>query len=200
MLDWIQHLMQSMGYIGIALLMCLENVFPPIPSELIMPLAGFTASRGDLTFVGVVIAGTVGSVLGALPLYYIGKVVGEERLVKWADKYGAWLTVSGDEIRKADDWFDRHGHKMVLFVRLVPGVRSLISIPAGISGMPLPKFLLYTSIGTALWSTLLASLGLLLGEHYERVEQYLGPATYLILGGLLLYIVVSVIRRRRRQK
>jgi len=153
MVQWIENLMTSLGYLGIVLLMFVENVFPPIPSELIMPLAGFTASRGDLNLALVILAGTVGSVLGALPLYFLGRLVGEERLVAWADRYGKWLTVRGKEIRKADDWFDRHGHKTVLFGRLVPGVRSLLSIPAGLSEMPMPKFLLYTSIGPTYFST-----------------------------------------------
>ena len=106
MLDWLQHLMQSLGYVGIVLLMFLENVFPPLPSELIMPLAGFAASRGELDIALVIVAGTLGSVLGALPLYYLGKLVGEARLAAWADRYGKWLTLSGNEIRGADAWFD----------------------------------------------------------------------------------------------
>ncbi|WP_027483851.1 DedA family protein [Deinococcus pimensis] len=197
MLDWIQNLMSSLGYAGIVLLMFVENVFPPIPSELIMPLAGFTASRGELDIVLVVLAGTLGSVLGALPLYYLGRLVGEERLVAWADRWGRWLTVRGEEIRRADDWFDRHGHKTVLFGRLVPGLRSLLSIPAGISGMPLAKFLLYTGIGTGLWSTLLAVLGFTLGENYEVVERYVGPIGYAVLGLLAVTVIVWVVRRRR---
>lgn len=140
MLEWVQNTMSSLGYPGIALLMFIENIFPPIPSELIMPLAGFTAVRGDLSFVGVVLAGALGSLLGQLPLYYLGRWVGEDKLVAWADRYGKWLTVSGKDIRRADDWFDKHGHKTVFFARLVPGVRSLISIPAGLSEMHLPTF------------------------------------------------------------
>jgi membrane protein DedA with SNARE-associated domain len=197
MVQWIENLMTSLGYLGIVLLMFVENVFPPIPSELIMPLAGFTASRGDLNLALVILAGTVGSVLGALPLYFLGRLVGEERLVAWADRYGKWLTVRGKEIRKADDWFDRHGHKTVLFGRLVPGVRSLLSIPAGLSEMPMPKFLLYTSIGTALWSTLLAVLGFTLGENYDTVEKYVGPIGYAALGLLGGAFLIWIVRRRR---
>jgi membrane protein DedA with SNARE-associated domain len=196
--EWIQQLMTSLGYPGVALLMFLENVFPPIPSELVMPLAGFTAGTGELSFVGVVIAGAVGSLLGQLPLYYLGRWVGEDKLVVWADRYGKWLTVSGDEVKKADDWFDRHGPKAVFFARLVPGLRSLISIPAGLSDMRLLPFLLYSALGTTLWALLLAGAGALLGENYQVVDTYLGPAGLVILGGTLVAAVIWIMRRRSR--
>jgi membrane protein DedA with SNARE-associated domain len=201
MQDWIVNLMNSWGYLGIALLMFLENIVPPIPSELIMPLAGFTATgQGKLSLPLVIAAGTAGSLLGQIPLYYLGNLVGEERLRKWADRYGAWLTVSGDEVTHAKKWFDEHGHKGVVFGRLIPGVRSMISIPAGMASMNLAKFLLYSLIGTAAWTALLAYLGSLLGKNYESVSRYIGPATYVVLGGIALYIIVSVIKRKRAQK
>lgn len=197
MADWIQNLMDSMGYFGILLLMIIENVFPPIPSELIMPSAGFAAARGDLNLALVVLMGTLGSVLGTLPLYYIGRAFGEKRLMEWADKHGKWLTLSGKDIKKADDWFDRHGTKAVLFGRMVPGIRSLLSLPAGMSEMPMPKFLIYSAIGSALWSTALTSAGYLLGENYDRVEQYVGPASKVILAVVVVAAVVWFVRRRR---
>ncbi|MFC5601108.1 DedA family protein [Deinococcus cellulosilyticus] len=200
MFEWIENLMNSMGYLGIVLLMFLENVFPPLPSELIMPMAGFAAARGDLTFLGVVLAGTAGSVLGALPLYFIGRLVGEKRLTRWADKHGKWLTLSGDDIKKADDWFDKHGKKSVFLLRLVPGIRSLISIPAGISEMPLMLFMLFTALGTGLWSLVLAYVGSLLGENYKAVETYLKPASYVILGLMVVFIVRWVLKRRKEQQ
>jgi membrane protein DedA with SNARE-associated domain len=184
MLEWMTEIMNALGYAGIVFLMFLENVFPPIPSEIIMPLAGFTATQGRLSFVGVVIAGMVGSVLGALPLYYLGARVGEHRLVAWADRHGRWLTVSGEDVKRASAWFNRHGGKAVFFGRLVPGIRSLISIPAGISEMNLPLFLLYSAIGTGLWAAFLAYLGYLLGKNYEQVDAYLGPVSYIVLGAL----------------
>ncbi len=196
MLDWIAGLMRSGGYLSIVFLMFLENVFPPLPSELIMPLAGYTAARGHLHFGGVVLAGMLGSLLGQLPLYYLGRVAGKERLKAWADKWGAWLAVSGDDIEKADAWFDRHGGKAVFLARLVPGVRSLISVPAGISAMPMGKFLLYSALGTGLWAAALAYAGRLLGRNYAQVEKYLGPATYVVLGALLLFLIVRAVRRR----
>jgi len=198
MLDWITNTMNSMGYFGIVLMMFLENVFPPIPSELIMPLAGFTATQGKLGFPGVVIAGTVGSVLGALPLYYLGKIVGEERLKAWADKYGQWLTVSSEDIEKSKKWFDKHGAKAVLMGRLVPGVRSLISIPAGMSEMNLPIFLLYSAIGTGVWAAVLTYVGYLLGENYAKVDKYLGPVAYVVLGAIVIAFIVRVVKRKKQ--
>ena len=199
MTDWIQNLMDSMGYLGILLLMVLENVFPPIPSELIMPSAGFAAARGDMSLGMVVLMGTLGSVIGTLPLYYLGKVFGEEKLIAWADQHGKWLTLSGKDIKKADDWFDRHGTKAVLLGRMVPGIRSLLSLPAGMSHMPLPKFLIYSAIGSALWSAALAYAGYALGENYDKVEQYVGPASKVIVGLLAVGAVVWFVRRKQAQ-
>ena len=199
MVDWIQGLMDSLGYVGILLLMVLENLFPPIPSELILPSAGFAAARGDMSLPVVILMGTLGSVLGTLPLYYIGRAFGEKRLMDWADRHGKWLTLSGKDIKKADDWFDRHGSKAVLFGRMIPGIRSLLSLPAGMSEMPLPKFLLYSGIGSALWATLLTGAGYLLGENYDRVEQYVGPASRIILGALAVAAVWWLFKRRREQ-
>lgn len=199
MAEWIQHLMDSMGYLGVLLLMVLENLFPPIPSEFILPSAGFAAARGEMSLLGVILAGTAGSVLGTLPLYYIGRAFGEERIVAWADRYGKWLTLRGDDIRKADDWFDRYGTKVILFGRMVPGVRSLLSLPAGMSEMPLPKFLTYSTIGSALWATLLTSAGYFLGENYDQVEHLIGPASKIILGLLVAWAVWIFIRRKKAQ-
>ena len=196
MVDWIQNLIERLGYLGLAFLMFIENVFPPIPSELIMPLAGFTASRGELSFLGVVLAGTLGATLGALPLYYLGRLIGEERLIAWADRYGKWIGLDGADIRKADTWFDNHGNWVVLFARLVPGVRSLISIPAGVSGMALLPFLLYTVVGAGLWCAALAYAGHLLGENYEAVERYIGPASWVVLGAVVLFFIWRVIQKR----
>ncbi len=199
MVEWIKNLMESLGYAGIVFLMFLENIFPPIPSELIMPLAGFTSTQGELSYVGVVLAGSLGSVLGAIPLYYLGRLVGEERLKEWADRHGKWLTVSSKEIEKVDRWFDQHGNKAVFFGRLVPGIRSLISIPAGISGMNLATFLLYSALGASLWTAMLAYLGRLLGENYEKVDAYLGPVSYIVLGALAIACIVWI-RQRRKQR
>lgn len=198
MVQWTLDLMNNLGYLGIVLLMVLENLFPPLPSELILPAAGFAAARGELNLLGVVLSGALGSVLGTLPLYYIGRAVGEERLVAWADRYGKWLTLRGKEIKQADDWFDRHGPRAVLFGRMIPGIRSLLSLPAGMSEMALPKFLLYSAIGSALWAALLSSAGYLLGDHYEQVGQYVGPIGTVLLTLLVVYVVIWVLRRRSK--
>ena len=184
MAEWTLNLMNSLGYLGIVLLMILENLFPPLPSELILPAAGFAAARGDLNLPGVVLSGALGSVLGTLPLYYIGRAVGEERLVGWADRYGKWLTLRGKDIRQADDWFDRHGPKAVLFGRLVPAVRTLISVPAGIAEMSLPRYLAYSAIGSLIWACLLAGAGYLLEAQYDTVARYLDPVSKAIVGFL----------------
>ena len=198
MADWILNFMNSLGYLGIVLLMIAENLFPPLPSELILPAAGFAAAQGKLSLPLVVLAGAVGSVLGTLPLYYVGRIVNEERLVVWADRYGRWLTLRGKDVRKADDWFDRHGPKAVLFGRMVPGIRSLLSLPAGMSEMPLPTFLLYSAIGSGLWATLLAGAGYLLGSNYEVVEQYVGPVGTGVVALLVVVAVVWIVRRKRQ--
>lgn len=197
MIEWMQNLMDSLGYLGIVLLMILENLFPPIPSELIMPAAGFAAARGDLTLPGVALAGTLGSVLGTLPLYFIGRAFREERIIRWADRYGAWFTLDGQEIRRADAWFDKHGGGAVLFGRLVPGIRSLLSLPAGISEMPLPKFLLYSTIGSGLWATALALAGFLLGENYEDVAHIVDPAAKVILVVVVAWSLWVFMKRKQ---
>lgn len=199
MAEWIQYLMERMGYPGILLLMVLENLFPPIPSELIMPLAGFSAAKGKLSLPLVILMGTLGSVIGTLPLYYIGRAYGEKKLMAWADRHGKWLTLSGQDIKKADDWFDRHGAGAVLFGRMIPGIRSLLSLPAGMSDMPLPRFLIYSAIGSALWSGLLGFAGFKLGENYQVVEKYVGPSSRYILAAVVIAAVWWVLKRRRGQ-
>ena len=199
MTEWITNTMTSLGYLGIGLLMFLENLFPPIPSELIMPLAGFTVAQGKMSFFPAVLAGVVGTMLGALPWYYAGKLVGERRLRRFADRYGKWLTLSGKDIDKANSWFSRHGAKTVLFCRLVPGVRTLISLPAGINQMPIALFLFYSTLGTALWVVLLTALGYFLGSNYSLVEIYLAPVAKLVLLGLVVAFVVWAFQRNRRR-
>lgn len=194
MATWVMQRVSSSGYFGIALLMFAENVFPPIPSEVIMPLAGYMAAQDQLTLWGVALAGMVGSVLGALPLYYLGKRIGAERLKMLADKHGRWLTVSGDDIEHARRWFDRYGNAAVLVGRLIPAVRSLISIPAGMAGMKLAPFIVYTALGSGLWAALLAYIGFILGANFEQVGRYLDPVSWGVLGLIVVAYLVRVIR------
>ena len=193
--------MHSMGYLGIALLMFLENLFPPIPSELIMPFAGFTASKGnEMQLVPAIAAGTIGTILGALPWYYAGKLLSEERLKQLADKYGKWITVSGADIDKANRWFNRHGNKAVFLCRLVPGVRTLISLPAGINNMPLIPFLAYSTGGTIVWVSFLTLAGYKLAENYELVEQYLAPVSKIVAVTIVIGFILWVIKKNMQKE
>jgi membrane protein DedA with SNARE-associated domain len=200
MFDWITDLVDRTGYAGVFFLMLVENIFPPIPSEVIMPLAGFTAAEGKLNAVLVVLAGTAGSLLGALFWYYVGRWLGRERLKRFAARHGRWLTLAPDEIDEASDWFRRHGAKAVFFGRLVPTVRTLISVPAGITGMPLASFLAFTALGTGLWTTLLAGAGYLLQEQYGRVAAYVGPASNLVFVLIAAWYLYRVVTHSGRQR
>lgn len=196
MLESIINTINSLGYVGIALLMALENLVPPIPSELIMPLAGFTVTQGEMNFFIVVIAGTIGSVLGATPWYFLGKSWGLKRTKKIADRYGKWLTLSGKDVDKAKVWFDRRGYIATGLGRLVPGIRTYISLPAGISKMPLFSFLIYSTIGTIVWVSFLTGTGYILGANYERVGDYLRPISTIVIFGLLVISIYFVLKRR----
>ncbi|WP_119462465.1 DedA family protein [Rhodospirillaceae bacterium SYSU D60014] len=196
MADWIKGVMDSLGYPGIALLMFLENIFPPIPSEVIMPMAGFTASSGELTLIGVVVAGVAGSLIGALPWYFAGRLYGGDRLKRFADRHGRWLGVSRDDIERVTAWFGHHGRTAVLIGRLVPGVRTLISAPAGVCGMPLLSFLIYSGIGTLGWTAVLAYAGVLLQSNWSVVGDYVGPIGSIVVGLIVAWFVVRLIRNR----
>lgn len=196
MFDWITGLVQQGGYLGIAALMLAENLFPPIPSELIMPLAGFSAARGEMNLWLVILAGTVGSLLGAVFWFYVGKALGRARMTRWAASYGRWLTVSPAEIDRACEWFQRHGGKAVFLGRLVPAVRTLISVPAGIAAMPLPAMLFWSGLGTAIWSTFLTVTGYLLEGQYKALEGYLNPLSNVVVGLIVVIYVYRVVTFR----
>ena len=187
MFDWILSVIESFGLPGLAGLMLLENVFPPIPSELVIPLAGFLAASGALSLLGAFLAVTAGSVAGALFWYYAGRLVGRARLHAFAARRGRWIGFTPDDLEAAERWFERHGGKMVLFGRMVPGVRTFVSIPAGLAGMPLPRFLALTTIGSGLWTALLLGAGYLLDVQYERVALLLDP----ISTGVVIMIVAG---------
>jgi membrane protein DedA with SNARE-associated domain len=196
MFDWITGFVRQAGYVGVFLLMLAENVVPPIPSELIMPLAGFAAARGHLSIPLVVLAGTAGSLLGALFWYVLGRRLGLERLKRLAARHGRWLTLSPDDVARADDWFGRHGGKAVFLGRLVPTVRTLISVPAGINGMPLPSFLAWSALGTLMWTALLAGAGFLLQSQYELVADYLNPASTVLIALIVAWYLYRVVTFR----
>ncbi len=192
MVDWITGLVERTGYLGVALLMFAENVFPPIPSELIMPLAGFTAARGDLHIGLVVLAGTAGTLAGALFWYAVARRLGCAALKRWAARHGRWLTLHPEDVDTAAAAFRRHCGKAVLLGRLIPAVRTLISVPAGVADMGLAAFLLYSTVGTALWSALLAGAGYLLEDQYQRVAGALDPLSNAVFGALVLWYLYRV--------
>ena len=194
--DWVQQTLQSLGYFGIALLTLLETVFPPIPSELVLPLSGYLVAQGRLTLVGAIVAGTLGAMAGALLLYWLGLRYGEDRLKDFARRHGRWLTLSPRDVERVTHWFDRHGAWAVFGCRMVPGLRSLISIPAGVHRMPLVPFVVASLLGTLVWTAVLVWLGKLAGDHFERIGEYLGTGTKIVVGALVLVYVVRVLRYR----
>ena len=200
MFDKIVEIVSAFGYLGVFLLMLLENIFPPIPSELIMPLAGFVAARGYLNFIAVILVGTAGSVVGALPWYYAGAKLGQARMKRFAERWGHWLTLSPEDVDKASEWFDRHGKGAVFFGRLIPAVRTLISVPAGIAGMSMTKFLLYSTLGSLIWTALLALAGYLLESQYEKVSEYMNPISTGVVVLMVLYYLYRLIRQRFGRK
>jgi len=199
LLEWIANTISTLGYWGIGLLMFAENVFPPIPSEVIMPLAGFTATQGKLNINYVILAGMIGSVLGTLPWYYAGKYLGTRRLKRLANRYGKWFTLSGRDIDLANRWFYKYGGRAMFFGRLLPAVRSLISVPAGISRMPLLPFLLFSTAGTGLWVSILTLAGYILGQNYSLVEKILGPVSGLVTVALLVAFSLWFMNRKRNK-
>ncbi len=193
-----------MGYGAIFAAMFLENLFPPIPSELIMPLGGFLVQQGELQFIPVVLAGLVGTVVGALPWYGIGRLINEERIEHWLERHGRWIGISPAELARSRRWFNRFGTALVFWGRLVPGIRTLISVPAGIEMMPLAPFLIWTTAGSLIWTLLLTVAGLLLGESYSNVELWIEPVSKVIKVGLVITVVAAAVwlvlriwRRRR---
>jgi membrane protein DedA with SNARE-associated domain len=196
---FIRETITAGGAWGIAMLMLLENIFPPIPSELIMPFAGFEAAAGRLSFWAVVIAGTLGSVAGAVVWYAAGRGFGEARTLALIDRYGFWLTISREEAERALAWFARRGALAVFLGRLVPGVRTIISVPAGVAAMPFGKFLAITALGSLVWVVMLTLAGYLLEANYERVAHLLDPATKVILGVILVTYVWRAYRLWRNR-
>jgi membrane protein DedA with SNARE-associated domain len=171
MSDWIVGFIEATGYVGIALLMLLENVFPPIPSELVLPFAGYVAATGELHPVGVLLSAVLGSLLGAVPWYWAGRQLGRGGLQRFAERHGRLLTLTPDDIDHAHDWFRRHGPASVGIGRMVPAVRSVISMPAGVGRMPIAKFLFWSLLGTLAWSGLLLGVGFVLQERFDKAHD-----------------------------
>ena len=177
MFDALTQLIERGGYWGILALTFIETIFPPIPSELFMPMAGYVAARGTLSLPGVIIAGTLGSLAGAWFWYGLGRAIGLERMKALAARHGRWLTLHPRDIDRGARWFDRHGGPVVLFGRMVPAIRSVVSIPAGIAHMPQGRFLLFSGVGSLVWTTLLMTAGYRLGADYAQVAGWAGPVS-----------------------
>lgn len=183
----IQQLVDQLGYLGVAMLMFAETVFPPLPSEVIMPLAGLRASRGALSLPGVIAAGAAGAMAGNLCWYAVARMLGIDRLHGLVDRHGRWLTLEWQEVERAKNWFRDHGARFVCIGRILPTVRSIVSIPAGLLRMPLGPFFLWSTIGTIAWTATLAVAGYLLGQRYTAVDRYLAPASTAIMVVLVLW-------------
>ena len=181
MSDWVVRLIDQSGYLGIGFLMFLETLFPPIPSEVIMPVAGVAAGQGKLSYGLVVASGTAGAMLGNVFWYLAARSLGLDRLHPFIDRWGRWLTITWPEVQRADRWFRSHGLTFVTLGRLVPTVRSLVSVPAGLLHMQFRRFLVASAIGTAAWTALLTTAGFKLGENYDRIDDVLGPISTSII-------------------
>ena len=193
---------QWIGYGAILLAMFLENLIPPIPSELIMPLGGFYVSQGQLDFLPVILAGLIGTVIGALPWYGIGRLANEERLEHWLEKNGRWLGINPKELARSRKWFNRYGVSLVFWGRLVPGIRTLISVPAGVELMPITPFLIWTTAGSLIWTLFLTITGFYLGDNYSNIEVWIKPFAnifkiiiVLIISGALITLIYKTLRK-----
>ena len=194
-------IMNKFGYFGVFFLIAVENIFPPIPSEVILLFGGFMTTYSKINILGVIIASTLGSLVGALILYYIGKILNKERLKKIVKgKIGKILRLKAKDIDKADEWFDTKGNKTVFFCRFVPILRSLISIPAGMSEMPMPKFLIYTTIGSAIWNAVLTIAGSIVGDKWETIVDIFDKYSHITLIVLIILFIGAITYFYKKRK
>lgn len=204
MQQFILHIIEQFGYFGVFFLILIENVFPPIPSEVILLFSGFFSTYTNLSVLYMIVASTLGSFLGAIILYYIGKIFNKERLKKIVNgRLGKILFLKENDIDKADEWFDNKGNKSVFFCGFVPIVRSLISIPAGMSEMPMGKFIIYTICGSMIWNTVLICLGYRLGSNWEYVLTILDKYQIIVIVILVIifgYVIIKFYRKKRKSK
>jgi membrane protein DedA with SNARE-associated domain len=192
--DFLTTTIDRLGEAGVGALIFLENVVPPIPSEAILPLAGYRASEGAMNFLMLWIAATLGAVAGALVLYGIGRLLGFERLHAMAGR--RWFILCNQhDLHRAHNMFDRHGSKIVLFARCIPLLRSAVSVPAGIAAMPILRFVALTAIGSGIWNAVFIGLGWVLGDRWASVETAVGPASYVVAALVLLGASVLAYRK-----
>ncbi|MEX0751259.1 MAG: DedA family protein [Dehalococcoidia bacterium] len=203
--EWVRDVVEAAHYPGVAAMIALENIFPPIPSELVLPLGGFLAAQGDFPGPPVIaipltiVAATIGSLIGAVVLYAFGAIVSEARVRAFMRDYGKYFLVSEDDYNRAESWFTDHGTQAVFIGRCIPGIRSIISIPAGVERMPMPQFLLFTAAGSAIWNTALIGAGAALGDQWERASDYVGVATYVVVALVVAAVAWFVIKRLRER-
>ncbi|WP_210620130.1 DedA family protein [Mammaliicoccus lentus] len=198
--SWITSVMEQFGYFGIALLILVENVFPPIPSEVILTFGGFMTTKSELSIFGVVVASTIGSVGGAVILYWIGRILNVERLERIIEKWGKYLRLTKDDVRKADAWFDKYGPWTVFFCRFIPLIRSLISIPAGMSGMNQWLFLVLTTLGTLIWNLVLVLVGAKVGNNWHQIVNYMDVYSNIMYAVIAVSAVIFIIWFIKRKK
>ena len=203
---WVQDVINQFGYFGVALLVIIENVFPPIPSEIVLPFAGFVAQQGssaaqsDTSVIGMMIAATIGSVVGALILYFVSAAIGPDRLRAFVEKFGKWFGVKSSDLVRAEAWFDRRSSLAVLVGRCVPLIRSIVSIPAGFRRMKLSSFVVLTAIGSAVWNIALIGAGAVLKDQWDRVGDYVGVFQWVVILAIVVFAVrflISLVKRRR---
>ena len=199
MTQWILDVIAAGGYWGIMLLMALENIFPPIPSEIIMGLGGINVAHGRMDFWPLLAAGTIGSTIGNYAWYMVGARLGHERLRPFITRYGRWLTMDWDDVEGMIAFFQRHGHWVVFGLRFSPLMRTMISLPAGMARMHRGQFILYTAIGTTIWNIILIGAGFYLGRNFAQIEQYTGPITVATIGIILAVYLWRVARWRKRK-
>lgn len=199
----LEHIVLSLGYVGITIVMFIENIFPPIPSEVIIPFSGFLISEGELSFVPTLIATGVGSLLGALFFYYLGVVLGEARTRSLFKRYGKFLLLYESDLDHSLSFFNRHSSAVVFWARFIPGIRSLISIPAGVARMNVKKFLAYTILGTTIWNTALMVAGIYLGQNWEEILVFVDrfdTILYVLIAALITWWLVGRLRARREER
>ena len=200
MTDWVFRLIDQTGYIGVFFLMLAETVFPPIPSEVIMPVAGLRAAAGPMTLTGVIVSGTAGAMLGNFFWYLLARVIGLDRFHPFIDKHGRWLTMDWGDVEKAERLFGRFGGAVVGVGRVLPTVRSIVSVPAGLLHMRLRSFLIWSTVGTATWSSGLAVAGYVLGRRFENIERIVGPLSTAIIAAIVLGYVYRQLTWRKRHR
>ncbi|MFC5605096.1 DedA family protein [Sporosarcina koreensis] len=200
--NWITEFISEHGYFGVCFLLLIENIFPPIPSEIILTFSGFATSFTTMTKMGVIIAATIGSVVGAMILYSIGLLVDVPRLERFVERRGRWLRLSKKDLRRAESWFEKYGAWTVFFCRLVPLVRSLISVPAGMSHMNFPLFMALTILGSFIWNAILVTIGFTVGENWESIVHYMdvySNIVYVVLAIGGIAVCIGYIRFRRKR-